>query len=412
MSFDCLSRSARWHCPVHPRSGHAAAVALFLAACIALGGGVCSAELGLPAGYGVYRLPLDPTPGGDGAFVSTDPSVLFYGGGDYTHNVVVRSTLVDAHTTPTTTIWAEGGLRTGQAVVAGNNVLDAGFGSVGGLVMLSSRTAVVIDNAQATSAVAGETLFLCRDLNADGDCRDIVSVGGTPVAEVLPFSNPIPGMDFPGDFSGAQAERAPDGSILLVTADGAPHNGEVLRVADPTTVTSPIAIYADYGTSPVSTVSLQYGGGMDFLADGSAIVGNSDLSIGTGAIYKLKDLNNDKDALDAGEAQLLTTTTQGVFDLTVGSDGFIYATVNSAFGDPAPKHRVVRVNATTGATTVFADLSSESFYITTVVFDSRTRSFLPSAVPSPARLCVFDGGMVKMIVPLVTAGAKQWQHYE
>lgn len=196
----------------------------------------------------------------------------------------------------------------------GDNVLDSLFGTVGGIAALPTGELIIVDNnerAFASPAVPGDTIYIARDLNTDGDFMDVVDVAGTPTPEVTELLASIPGAPTGtgyGGFSGVQAEVGPDGAVYVVTADGF-NTGEVIRITDP----------AGTPTASIFFDGLDFGAGLAVVGD-SVWVGDVDDSFTFARLWKLTDRNSDGDALDGGEIELRNATLSGVSDFAFAND--------------------------------------------------------------------------------------------
>jgi hypothetical protein len=200
----------------------------------------------------------------------------------------------------------------------GDNVLDCLFGYIGGLAVLSSSELAIVENGTntfETSNTVGDTIYIARDLNGDGDFRDVVT--GTP--EVTELLTTIPGVG-PGTFAGQQARVAPfgryGGDLFVVTADGG-GQGEVIRVQNPRGLAPSASLFM---------TGLNFGAGIAF-PPGGIIVGESNFP-SPGRIYRCGDTNNDGDVDDPGERVTLRDDLPGVFDLTFTNDQLLRVTAN------------------------------------------------------------------------------------
>lgn len=190
--------------------------------------------------------------------------------------------------------------------------LDNGFGNVAGLAVFPTGEVVIVDNSPSFQTLTGDTVFLARDLNGDGDFLDVVAAS----PEVAPLVGSIPGAV---NFAGVQAEIGPDGAVYIVTSDGG-DQGEVIRIADPLGTPDATIFYQG---------GIDFGSGLAWLTGGASpelIIGDVDAAFFPARLRRLIDLNSDGDAMDPGEETTLPNTLPGVYDLAAGPGNTLWAT--------------------------------------------------------------------------------------
>ncbi|MGI8906536.1 MAG: hypothetical protein ACR2IE_08610 [Candidatus Sumerlaeaceae bacterium] len=283
-----------------------------------------------------------------------------------------------------------------------------GFGSVGGMAVLSNGDLALTENGTSQS------IYRARDLNADGDFLD--------PSEITLLIAPIL-ADSGFGFTGAQmtiappgnASAMPAGSLVIQTADGGT-SAELLVVDNPTSV-SPI--FRPPGASYFS--GLSYNGGVAFDNSGNLIVGESVFP--DGRIYGLVNSNSDSD-IDAGESHVLVDTAaipSGIADLAVSQGGTVFFGGNgSGFGVPDAKIYSLQLpaNLLTGTGSPSPFTTTNASYLSTLRFDDATKSFAPGATSNPARL--FVGGLdssfsgfsnLLVIRPSAVSAVGDWNFY-
>lgn len=175
-----------------------------------------------------------------------------------------------------------------------------GFGSLAGLAESPVTGQVVVGDSFGSSA-----LWLLDDLNNDGDMLDagemvphpaqppVLSNGATPLPFGLAFA---PGSDDLFMSGSTPFGVNPTLGVVTRTSGGA------------------VTVYAD---------DLGFAGGMVF--DGNELyVGDLDSTFFVGRVWLLRDLNNDNDALDAGEANIYADNLAGASDLALASNGSLW----------------------------------------------------------------------------------------
>ncbi len=355
-------------------------------------------DVDVAAGYEVSYIEVSSTEG-EGAALGVDPSkdhLLYASVGDWGPHKVVKVDL--SEDPPVVTDFATGAFNL-EGADSEENALDSRFGTVGGIGVLHSGEVIIVDNNEQPG-IPGDTIFIARDLNEDGDACDIVTLdGGTTVAEVVELIEPIntmPGTGW-GGFSGQQVEVDEYDNVYIVTSDGG-GEGEVLRINDPLG-TPQISVWCD---------GLDYGAGLAFDHERRLLVGNSSWPSGAG-IYLTRDLSEpaDGDALDPGEMTLLTDSITGVFDLAVSAEHQVFFT-NGEY--------VESMDVSGGTITTFATFPEWTF-LGDIVFTSPTKPFIPSHDPEHSMMILADGngdGRLTVIsVPGPTAVAHEvWTNYE
>lgn len=354
-------------------------------------------EVNVPPGYTVGYIQLSTTePEGAALAISPDEQVLYASLGGWGPHKVVRVDL--SQDPPVVEDFATGAYNL-SGPAAGDDALDSLFGTVGGLAVLHTGELIIVDNNEQPG-VPGDTIYLARDLNGDGDAQDIITEeDGTTVSEVVELIKPIhtlPGSGW-GGFTGQQAEVDAEDNIYIVTADGG-GLGEVLRITD--ALSSP-AINIWYE-------GLDYGAGLGFDSAGRLFVGNSSWPSGA-SIYITQDLSEpkDEDALDGGESVLLTDAITGIYDLVVSAEDVIYIT-NGRY--------VQRIEPESGRITNFATFPEWTF-LGDIVFTSRTKPFVPVFGSEQASMIIADGnydGMLTVITPSPSTAVApaRWTYYE
>ena len=364
-----------------------------------LGSGVCVAQdVEVPAGYRVSHIEVSSTEG-EGAALAVHPlddQVLYVSVGAWGPHKVVKVDL--SQDPPVVSDFATGAFN-----IAGpdseDNALDSRFATVGGLGVLHSGELIIVDNNEQPG-IPGDTIFLARDLNDDGDACDIVlQDGGSTVPEIIELIEPIntmPGSGW-GGFSGQQVEVDGDDNVYIVTTDGA-GEGEVLRITDP------------LGTPQINVwcQGLDYGAGLAIDRDSRLLVGNSSWPTGA-AIYVTRDLSDpaDGDALDPGEMTVLSSSVTGIFDLAVSPENHIYLT-NGQY--------VETMDTGGGTVGTFATFPTFTF-LGDIVFSSRTKPFIPSHDEQHTMMIIADGngdGRLTVIRVPGPTGVQEtlWMRYE
>lgn len=342
----------------------------------------------LRAGFQVDYVPIGGvTLAGAIAAIPGSPESLFAATGSFQDNAVH---LVDLTNPASPLLVADGA----DDLVGADNVLDSGFGSIGGLEVLPTGELIIVDNATPISGGQGDAVFLGKDLNGDGDFLDVV--GGVP--EVQPLV-PVPTLDAltgQSDFTGATAKVAPlghpfAGDLFVVTADGG-GAGELLRFADP----------ADTPTGSVFFGGLDFGGGIAFDAS-HVFVGESGFPSG-GSVHRLQDMTSDGDALDPGESlTLYAGTLIGCSDLALTpADGALQV---SAFRPDFTGTEFFSVSASTPEAPPIGLYTPDDFiYSTALVADLTGGAFAPNAGPGGQRLFTAVGNAVAVLEPAPGAG--------
>lgn len=356
------------------------------------------AQISIPSGYEVQLLSISSLP--EGPSLAIDPAnrhILYAAVGAWGPHSIVRIDL--SGDTAIATSFATGAYNlTGPDDE--DNALDSLFAGASGLAVLSTGELIIVDNNEITGPplVPGDTIYLARDLNGDGDARDIVDVGGTPTPEVSELITPIntlPGTGW-GGFTGQQAEVDTADNVYVVTADGG-GLGEVLRISSP--ITSPsITVFYE---------GLDYGAGLGFDQSGTLYVGNSSWPNPAG-LLALRDLSvpPDGDAIDPGEMDIISSgTLSGIYDIALDKDERLFVTNGN---------RVQLVDRATGAVSDFATFPSY-YFLGDLVFDDPMKSFQPESGPNAARLIIADGdfdGCLTIIMPSPPTQAKFWTLYQ
>ncbi len=283
----------------------------------------------LRAGFQVTFIdPPGDTFGNAVAVDPSDPNVVYIpiGGTFWTTQDIYRVDLT-VPSSPVFELVAAGAFDVSSfpGFVDGDDVLDSKFGSIWGLTVLPGGELILVDNnAQlGPPIIPGDTVFIARDLNADGDFLDVV--GGEPeVTELIDLTAALPPGTIPpgagpAGFTGVQAKIAPVGSthagdvfVIDSDKDGA---GEVIRIDDPTGTPSANVFFA----------GLDIGSGLAW--DGDVLFASElDDSFAFGRLWRLEDLNADGDAQDGGEATLVSSLLPGAFDIALTNDGALNLT--------------------------------------------------------------------------------------
>ncbi|MCD6385894.1 hypothetical protein J7M23_08985 [Candidatus Sumerlaeota bacterium] len=374
-------------------------ILLMIVGCaLQMSGSVEAQDVEVPLGYSVSYIQLSSTdPEGAALAIAPDNEQLLYASvGGWGPHKVVRVDL--SQNPPVVEDFATGAYNLSGPETE-DDALDSWFGTVGGLAVLHTGEVIIVDNNEQPS-VPGDTIYIARDLNGDGDAQDIITQpDATTVSEVIELIKPIhtlPGSGW-GGFTGQQAEVDSQDNIYIVTADGG-GQGEVLRITD--AVSSPgINIWYE---------GLDYGAGLGFDSAGKLIVGNSSWPTGA-SIYITEDLSEprDGDALDAGESVLLTDAITGIYDLALSAEDVIYIT-NGRY--------VQRVERDSGRITNFATFPQWTF-LGDIVFTSRTKPFVPTPGEDSASMIIADGnsdGMLTVIspAPSTKVAPTRWTYYE
>jgi hypothetical protein len=229
-----------------------------------------------------------------------------------------------------------------------DDVLDSGFGNVAGLAMFPTGELIIVENeAPLSGPPDGDTIFIARDLNGDGDFLDVV--GATP--EVEPLLVSIPGVG--GSFTGMQAEIGPDGAVYVITADGG-NGGEVIRIEDP--LGTPVAnIFFEDATN-----GIDFGSGLAWIGN-DLYVGDVDDTFTTARLRRLRDTTADGDALDSGESEILTSSLTGAWDLASGPGGTLWHAQFGALNELDPSSgatlRTIAVPALTPGFNTLGDIT-------------------------------------------------------
>ena len=178
-------------------------------------------------------------------------------------------------------------------------VYAEGIGSISGVAQSPSTGDLVVgDSFSATP------LLVISDLNDDGDALDPGEVAPHPVA--LP---PLPLGAAPLPFSvGFRPGAATDELYVTISAPSASEPGAVYRVAD--------------GACTTYATGFGYPGGLAW--DGDTLYVAQNTTGFEGQVFALTDLNDDDDALDAGEMVLFAAGLAGGSGLVRADDGYFY----------------------------------------------------------------------------------------
>lgn len=359
---------------------------------------VLAEDVSVPLGYSVGQIQVSSTEaeGAALAIAPTTDTLLYASVGGWGPHKVVKVEL--SQSPPLVTDFATGAFNL-SGPDNEDDSLDSRFGTVGGLAVLHTGEVIIIDNNEQPG-VPGDTIFIARDLNSDGDAQDIITNdNGTTIPEVIELIKPIntlPGSGW-GGFTGQQAEVDTNNNIYIVTADGS-GLGEVLRVSNPTTTPS-INIWFE---------GLDYGAGVGFNSAGELYVGNSSWPVGA-SIYWTQDLSEpaDGDALDSDESELVTSAISGIYDLAVDADDLLYIT-NGRY--------VQRIDPISGEITDFAVFPAYTF-LGDIVFTSQSKPFVRTPGIEQAEMIISDGnfdGQLTVIIPSPATAieARKWTMYE
>lgn len=351
----------------------------------------------VPLGYTVEYLQVSSSEA-EASALSIDPNdenVLYATIGGWSPQKVVRIDL--GQNPPAVSDFANGAYNIAGADTE-DNALDSRFTTIGGLAVLQTGELVVVDN-NARSEIPGDTIYIARDLNNDGDAMDIIDDNGTTIAEVVELIAPIempPGSGW-GGFSGQQAEVTDDGSLYIVTSDGF-GEGEVLRIGG-APLSPSISVWCS---------GLDYGAGLGFDSAGDLFVGSSSWPSGA-ALYRTRDVSEppDNDALDVGEMIEVSNSITGIYDLTFSAEDDMFIT-NGRY--------IEKVDQISGEAVVFATFPEWTF-LGDIVITTRSKPFTPTGGAEQARMIVADGngdGMLTVIVPApsTTVEPSRWARYE
>lgn len=363
----------------------------------AIVGRPAGAQLALDVpGYRVLSVTLSESePEGPALAAHPAAPVLFATLGGYGPHTIVRADL--ATSPPAILLFSAGAYRSGASDgLPGDNLLDSRFGAIGGMAVLPDGSLLVTDNSTDPTG-HGDTIYIARDLNGDGDALDVVLVEGQPTSETRLLVQPPPEYTPPGSgwggFSGAQAEIGPDGTAYIVTADGG-GQGEVLAIETPLT-TPTIRLYYP---------GLEYGSGLAFDSAGRLYVGNADYWGGVYSIHRLSDLNDNGHAMDPGESELLTSDTlTGLYDMAMSDTDQLFLTANNQIQVFDPATRDV---------TLFAHDANPFAFFQDLTFVRPDLGFAPFSGPDRAMLVIadmnFDGRLV-VLTPGPGARVVDWE---
>lgn len=377
-------------------------------------GGLCA--VGAPAAraavlldvpdYSIQALTLTTTPGeSEGPALGAHPTLpTLYAtvgtGGGFSNNAIVKVDL--SGPTPVVSTFSVGAGRTSGSGL-GNDVLNSRFGSVGGIGVLADGSLIVTDN-NVNGQGRGDTIYLARDLNNDGDARDIVDVDGFDTSETLKLIDPIlapAGSGF-GGFSGVQVEVDGSGTAYLITSDGPTGTGEILKITGAGSPTPAISLFAS---------GFDYGSGLAIAPDGNLYAGNVDGSFSP-SLRRVRDLTSDGEALDTNENIAVTVNGPsaffGIYDAAASSAGRIFLTAN--YTD------IAQYNPADLSLTTFAHDSNPFGFLGDLCFVRPAEPFVPGTSALKAQLAVSDtngDGVIYLITPNTpTASVAQWELFE
>ncbi len=274
-----------------------------------------------------------------------------------------------------------------------------GFGSIGGIAVLSNGDLAVTEN------FTSKTIVRARDLDSDGK---FLSAG-----ELTTLIAPI--LD-DGNFSGAQCATAPPGNasvipagaLVVQTADGGT-SGELLVITNPETAPA----YRPAGGAYAA--GLDYNGGFGFDPAGNIICGSSGFF--SGQILALVNSNANQQ-IDAGERSVLVgggALGLGLTDLSVSKENAVFFGENS--GDVRRFALPANLLTGTGTPTLFA--RTNSTYLSVVRLDFPDRPFAPGSAGSTARLYLTGylpgfatASNIAFIQPAPLTAVADWSVYE
>ncbi|MCX7964425.1 MAG: hypothetical protein D6691_11875 [Candidatus Hydrogenedentota bacterium] len=308
--------------------------------------------LSVPAGYTTGSIELGVPFAGSLAPLPSDPTKLYVSVGSYGAQSIA---LVDT-------------------VGASIQIVASGFGSIGGIAVLSNGDLAITENATS------ETILRAHDLTNDGDFLD--------PGEITALISPIL-ADSPFGFTGAQIALAPAGNAAAI-----PAGALVIQTADGET-SSELLVVENPETSPAFRPAggaffsgFQYNGGIDFSNSGHVIMGEGMFDMLTftssGRIYALVNTNADA-VIGAGEWNVLVSETQlaaGLSDLAISKEDDVF----TVEGSGTVRTFALPPNLLSGSATPAVFAQTDSPYLSTVRFDDKTKTFAPGATAPSARL--------------------------
>jgi len=292
-----------------------------------------------------------------------DDSVLYASIGTYLDTQIAKINLE----TVTTTIIAQGP-----------------FGNIAGIAVLNATQMVLVDNGSAPGGPPDKTILLASDFNTDGDFDDD--------GEITELIAPILTGYF--GWSGAQARVVPpgnpcgipSGSVLVQTADGG-GTGEIL------VITNPLGTPAFRPADGAFFNGFDYNGGFDFdshghLMAGSATVVDPVFFTISGRIFSLINTDGD-DIIEESESNIIVDTDQlpaGIADLILDGEDDAFCVSGGAVytfrGPDDPLH---------GTSTVSTFASTNSYFLSGVMINSKDLPFDPYSGPRGATLTIGGG---------------------
>ncbi len=331
----------------------------------------------IPHGYRPESISL---PGSFGGGLGADPlddSILYASVGSYLNTQIARINL-----------------QTGSTSI----VLHGPLGSVAGIAVLNATQVVIVDNASVTGGPPDKTILLASDFNTDGDFDD--------ENEITELIAPILTGYF--GWSGAQARVVPagnpcgipSGSVLVQTADGG-GTGEILVIADPLGTPR----YRPDGGAFFN--GFDYNGGFDFDSHGHLLAGSATVTDPifftiSGQIFGLDNKDGDE-TIDEGESNVLVGTDQlplGIPDLILdGEDDAFCVSGGSVYTFAAP------ADVLNGTSTVAVFAETNSYFLSGVMINSKTRPFDPYSGPHGATLVIGSGYGETNLLTLKPAGS-------
>jgi len=308
--------------------------------------------LSVPSGYTTGSIELGVPFAGSLAPLPSDPTKLYVSVGSYGAQSIA---LVDT---------------VGSTI----QIVASGFGSIGGIAVLSNGDLAITENATS------ETVLRAHDLTSDGDFLD--------PGEITELISPIL-VDSPFGFTGAQVAVAPVGNAAAI-----PAGALVIQTADGET-SSELLVVENPETSPAFRPlggaffgGFQYNGGVDFTSNGHVIMGESMFDLLTftssGRIFALVNTNADA-VIGPGEWNVLVSETQlsaGLSDLAISHEDNVFTVEGSGTVRSFP----LPADLLSGSATPTAFAQTDSPYLSTVRFDDKTKTFAPGATAPSARL--------------------------
>ncbi|MCB9770172.1 MAG: hypothetical protein H6752_18390 [Candidatus Omnitrophica bacterium] len=256
------------------------------------------------------------------------------------------------------------------------------FGAISGIAVFSATQIALVENGSNPEGPPDETILLATDSNADGDFDD----DGEIEELIAPI---LIGPDSQFGFNGAQARIAPlgdpsgipSGSLIVQTADGN-GNSELLVIEDP--LGSPA--YRPDGAAYFS--GFDFNGGFDFDSAGNILLGSLSSTTFQGQIEMLVNTNGDED-IDPGESNLIVEGERlsgGLSDLAIDADNHAFCTSSGIVATFA-----VPVDPLNKEATPSVFIETDSFFLSGILMNTKSKSFIPYSGPDGAKMIVGDG---------------------